>query len=68
MILSLVSESLVKQMPELDYFIRTDKSIYFETIFWSIPVAYPGSSRDLIDVYFILSDKGYSYYFEFNQI
>ena len=36
---------------ELDYFIGTEKSNYFGTTFWTIPVSFPGSSGDLIDVF-----------------
>lgn len=35
---------------ELDYFIGTEKSKYFATTFWTIPVNYPGSSSDLINL------------------
>lgn len=33
---------------ELDYFIGTAKSNYFGTTLWNVPVAYLGSSSDLI--------------------
>ncbi|MGD9993483.1 MAG: McrB family protein [Salinivirgaceae bacterium] len=52
---------------ELDYFIGTKKSQYFGTTFWSIPVGFPGSSGDCIDIIFKYSSKGYKYYIEFNQ-
>ncbi|WP_066224986.1 EVE domain-containing protein [Formosa haliotis] len=52
---------------ELDYFIGTKKSNYFATTFWSIPVAYPGSSSDCIDLIFGMSNNLYSYNFEFTQ-
>ncbi|MDW5288877.1 AAA family ATPase [Formosa sp. PL04] len=52
---------------ELDYFIGTKKSNYFATTFWSIPVAYPGSSSDCIDLIFGFSNNLYSYNFEFTQ-
>ncbi len=53
---------------ELDYFIGTESSKYFGTTFWNIPVAYPGSAMDLIDVFFKQSKEGkFSYYFEFKQ-
>ncbi|WP_299060436.1 AAA family ATPase [uncultured Polaribacter sp.] len=54
---------------ELDYFIGTEKSRYFAVTFWSIPVAYPGSSSDCIDLIFKVSKdyKKYSYDFKFTQ-
>ena len=52
---------------ELNYFIGTEKSGYFGTTFWMIPVSFPGSSSDLIDVIFFFGENGYSYYIEFNQ-
>jgi hypothetical protein len=52
---------------ELDYFIGTKKSQYFATTFWFIPVGFPGSSGDCIDVVFKYSGKGFKYYIEFNQ-
>ena len=54
---------------ELDYFIGTEKSGYFAVTFWSIPVAYPGSSSDCIDLIFKLSKdyQKYSYDFKFTQ-
>ena len=35
---------------ELDYFIGTSKSSYFGTTFWTLPVSFPGSSGDCIDL------------------
>jgi len=32
---------------ETDYFIGTEKSNYFSTSFWYLPVAFPGSSLDI---------------------
>lgn len=53
---------------ELDYFIGTERSRYFGTTFWSIPVFYPGSSSDLIDLIFGYSKNGHLvYHFEFKQ-
>jgi len=52
---------------ETDYFIGTEKSKYFGMTFWFIPVAYPGSSGDLINLIFRITDSGYSYNFECNQ-
>jgi hypothetical protein len=54
---------------ELDYFIGTERSLYFAVTFWSIPVAYPGSSSDCIDLIFKLSKdyQKYSYDFKFTQ-
>ncbi len=37
---------------ELNYFIGTEKSKYFSTTFWNIPINYPGSSSDLISLIF----------------
>ncbi len=52
---------------ETDYFIGTEKSKYFATTFWTLPVSFPGSSGDCISLILQLSKKGYSYFFEFNQ-
>jgi len=52
---------------ELDFFIGTKKSNYFGTTFWTIPVGFPGSSGDCIDLFFMHSDSDFSYYVEFNQ-
>jgi len=54
---------------EKDYFIGTENSRYFATTFWAIPVGYPGSSGDCIDIIFKFSAdyKSYSYNFEFTQ-
>lgn len=53
---------------ETDYFIGTKTSMYFGTTFWTIPVYYPGSSTDLIDLFFKYTDDNYyTYYFEFTQ-
>lgn len=52
---------------ELNYFIGTEKSNYFGTTFWTIPVSFPGSSSDLIDVFFEQKESGFVFFFEFNQ-
>ena len=52
---------------ELDYFIGTEKSNYFSTTFWTIPVSFPGSSGDCIGLIFGYSKTGYRYYFDFDQ-
>jgi 5-methylcytosine-specific restriction endonuclease McrBC GTP-binding regulatory subunit McrB len=52
---------------ELDYFIGTEKSGYFGLTFWSIPVGFPGSAADLIDVFFEQKEDGYKFFFEFGQ-
>ena len=52
---------------ETNYFIGTERARYFGTTFWNIPIGYPGSSSDLIDLFFQLKDNGYSYYIHFNQ-
>lgn len=53
---------------ELNYFIGTEKSKYFSTTFWYIPVAYPGSSSDLINLVFKISNtKKIEFHFQFNQ-
>ena len=52
---------------ERDYFIGTEKSRYFATTFWYIPVAYPGNASELISVIFKLPETGYSYTFQFLQ-
>ena len=53
---------------ERDYFIGTKKSGYFGFTLWTIPVAFPGSSSDMINCFLQYrgSDK-FSYKFEFNQ-
>jgi 5-methylcytosine-specific restriction protein B len=55
------------QGAELNYFIGTEKSNYFGTTFWTIPVSFPGSAGDLIDVFFTYSNAGYYFYIEFVQ-
>jgi 5-methylcytosine-specific restriction protein B len=53
---------------EKDYFIGTEKSKYFGTTFWYVKVGFPGSSGDLINVFFFFtSNSNLSYYIEFNQ-
>ena len=52
---------------ELDYFIGTEKSGYFGLTFWSIPVGFPGSATDLIDVFFEQNEEGFKFFFEFSQ-
>ncbi len=53
---------------ELNYFIGTEKSRYFSTTFWAIPVSYPGSSGDLINLVFsIQKNKKIQFHFQFNQ-
>ncbi len=53
---------------ERDYFIGTENSGYFGTTLWNIPVAYPGSSMDLVDIFFhYTKDKKLAYYIHFNQ-
>ena len=49
---------------ELDYFIGTEKSGYFGLTFWSIPVGFPGSAADLIDVFFEQKEDGFKFFFE----
>lgn len=52
---------------EKDYFIGTEKSNYFSTSFWYLPVAFPGSSGDCIGLQFYYTKTGYNYFFEFTQ-
>lgn len=52
---------------EEDYFIGTERSKYFGMTFWNIPVAYPGSAGDLIDLFFKLKNDSYFFEFEFSQ-
>ncbi|STD58580.1 MULTISPECIES: McrB family protein [Empedobacter] len=52
---------------ELNYFIGTEKSNYFSTTFWFIPVSYPGSSSDLINLVFDLRKEKIEFYIQFNQ-
>lgn len=52
---------------KLDYFIGTEKSNYFSTTFWTIPVSFPGSSGDCMSLQFNYTKTGYIYCFEFTQ-
>ena len=53
---------------ELNYFIGTEKSKYFSTTFWYVPVAYPGSSSDLINLVFTVTrNKKIEFHIQFNQ-
>ena len=54
---------------ESDYFIGTENSRYFGVTFWSIPVGFPGSSGDCVNLIFKLSKDylKYSYDFKFTQ-
>ena len=52
---------------ESNYFIGTENGKYFGTTFWNIPVGYPGSASDLINLFFKLGERGYSYFVHFNQ-
>lgn len=54
---------------EKNYFIGTEKGLYFSTTLWNIKVGYPGSAGDLINVIFSYTQKKtrLSYYIEFNQ-
>lgn len=45
---------------ETNYFIGTQKSRYFAFTLWNIPVSYPGSSIDLINVV-VFFDKSWNY-------
>lgn len=51
-----------------NYFIGTENSKYFGTTFWTLPVYYPGSSSDLVDLIFSYSKNNQlRYFFEFKQ-
>lgn len=54
---------------EKDFFIGTAKSNYFATTFWTIPVSFPGSSGELIQLVFQYASnkKELIYFIEFNQ-
>src|SRR5690606_31794280 len=52
---------------ETNYFIGTERSKYFSTTFWYLPVAFPGSSGDCIGLIFHYTKTGYNYFFEFTQ-
>lgn len=52
---------------ETDYFIGTEKSKYFSTTFWNLPISFPGSSGDCLGLFFEYTKSGYHYFFEFNQ-
>lgn len=52
---------------ETDYFIGKEKSGYFSTTFWYLPVSFPGSSGDCLGLIFWYTKTGYNYHFEFTQ-
>ena len=52
---------------ELNYFIGTERSKYFGTTLWTIPVGFPGSSQDLTDIFFGFDDDKLKYFIEFTQ-
>ncbi|QVY67114.1 McrB family protein [Polaribacter sp. Q13] len=52
---------------ELDYFIGTEKSNYFGITFWTLPISYPGSSSDCINLIFESKNDYYTYKIEFTQ-
>lgn len=52
---------------ESDYFIGTSASNYFGFTLWNIPINYPGSSADLIDIFFEQKEEGFKYFVEFGQ-
>lgn len=53
---------------ELNYFIGTERSNYFSTTFWFIPVSFPGSSGDLMNlVISIKKNKKIEFHFQCNQ-
>lgn len=61
-----VRQNAAKSAP-LDYFIGTEKSKYFGFTLWHIPVGYPGSASDLIDVFFHHRNGIFSFNIKFNQ-
>lgn len=52
---------------ESNYFIGTERSGYFATTFWFLPVSFPGSSGDCIALLFFHSKQGLNYTFELTQ-
>ncbi|RYF21852.1 MAG: hypothetical protein EOO42_09840, partial [Flavobacteriales bacterium] len=52
---------------EHKYFIGTKRSAYFGTTFWWIPVSFPGSSSDLINLIFKFNNGAYQCYMQFGQ-
>lgn len=53
---------------ERDYFIGTQKGKYFGTTFWNVPINFPGSSGDLMNLFFRYTKKDELVYdFEFTQ-
>lgn len=52
---------------EIDYFIGTETSNYFGTTLWAIPVGYPGSATDLINIIFGTHKDQFQYYIQFTQ-
>ena len=60
---------LASKGAELNYFIGTEKSNYFSTTFWNIPVAYPGSAGELISLVIDLRglQNEFKFYIQFNQ-
>ncbi|MFD2902533.1 McrB family protein [Sphingobacterium anhuiense] len=52
---------------EKDYFIGTERSNYFATSFYAMPVSFPGSSAEAISLVFTLNESVYTYNFDFTQ-
>lgn len=52
---------------ERNYFIGTEKSGYFMTTFWEIPISFPGNTGDLIDIHFSQSEYGFKSLILFRQ-
>jgi 5-methylcytosine-specific restriction protein B len=51
----------------LDYFIGTEKSGYFGFTLWNIPVSFPGSTGDVIDIIFGYTQTGICFHTLFVQ-
>lgn len=52
---------------ETDYFIGTERSNYFATSFYVMPVNFPGSSAEPISLVFALNESVFTYNFDFTQ-
>jgi len=52
---------------ESNYFIGTETSNYFGFTLWTIPVGYPGSATDLINVMFTEVEGKYAFHVQFQQ-
>lgn len=52
---------------ETDIFIGTKKSSHIGMTFWTLPVSFPGSSSDFMNLWFIIKSNKISFYLQLNQ-